>query len=85
MFRIFEIIPAAFRATRGFVRAYPWMCVFAAAVYLATDMSRWTNGQTIVLDGGAMAGAGWRMMADGRWTNSPITHEAHWAYGTAKP
>jgi 3-oxoacyl-[acyl-carrier protein] reductase len=56
-----------------------------AAVYLATDMSRWTTGQTIVLDGGAMAGAGWRMMADGRWTNSPITHEAHWAYGNPKP
>jgi NAD(P)-dependent dehydrogenase (short-subunit alcohol dehydrogenase family) len=52
-----------------------------AAVYLATDLSRWVTGETILVDGGALAQGGWRQMRDGRWTNSPIIDSAHRAYG----
>ncbi len=52
-----------------------------AAVYLATEMSAWTTGETILVDGGALAQAGWRQSRDGRWTNSPIIDAAHRMYG----
>jgi NAD(P)-dependent dehydrogenase (short-subunit alcohol dehydrogenase family) len=56
-----------------------------AAVYLATDLSRWTTGETILVDGGALAQGGWRQTRQGQWTNSPIIDAAHRAYGPTKP
>jgi NAD(P)-dependent dehydrogenase (short-subunit alcohol dehydrogenase family) len=52
-----------------------------AAVYLATDLSAWTTGETILVDGGALAQGGWRQARDGRWTNSPIIDATHRSYG----
>lgn len=52
-----------------------------AAVYLASDLAAWVTGDTILVDGGALAQGGWRQMRDGRWTNSPIIAEAHRSYG----
>jgi hypothetical protein len=52
-----------------------------AAVYFATSLSEWTTGETLVIDGGALAQAGWRQSRDGRWTNSPIIDDAHRMYG----
>jgi NAD(P)-dependent dehydrogenase (short-subunit alcohol dehydrogenase family) len=56
-----------------------------AAVYLATDLSRWVTGETILVDGGALAQGGWRQTRQGQWTNSPIIDAAHRAYGPVKP
>ena len=56
-----------------------------AAVYLATDLSRWTTGETILVDGGALAQAGWRQTREGQWTNSPIIDSTHRAYGPKVP
>lgn len=55
-----------------------------AAVYLATELSAWTTGETILVDGGALAQAGWRQSRDGRWTNSPIIDSAHRMYGPVR-
>ena len=55
-----------------------------AAVYLASDLAAWVTGDTILVDGGALAQGGWRQMRDGRWTNSPIIEDAHRGYGPAK-
>jgi 3-oxoacyl-[acyl-carrier protein] reductase len=52
-----------------------------AAVYFATSLSAWTTGETILVDGGALAQGGWRQTRDGRWTNSPIIEKANRMYG----
>ena len=56
-----------------------------AAVYLATDLSRWVTGETLLVDGGALAQGGWRQTRQGQWTNSPIIDATHRAYGPTKP
>jgi NAD(P)-dependent dehydrogenase (short-subunit alcohol dehydrogenase family) len=41
--------------------------IAAAAVYLASDASRFVTGTTIHVDGGNLAAGGWHRGADGRW------------------
>ncbi len=38
-----------------------------AAVYLASDLSRWVTGAVIHVDGGSHACGGWRQAPDGTW------------------
>jgi NAD(P)-dependent dehydrogenase (short-subunit alcohol dehydrogenase family) len=57
--------------------------VAGAAVYLSGGLAEWTTGETLVVDGGALAQAGWRQTMDGRWTNSPVIDTAHRMFGPA--
>ena len=41
--------------------------IAAAALYLASDWSRFVTGTTIHVDGGNLAAGGWGRAADGRW------------------
>jgi 3-oxoacyl-[acyl-carrier protein] reductase len=41
--------------------------IAAAALYLASDWSRFVTGTTIHVDGGNLAAGGWGRSADGRW------------------
>ena len=41
--------------------------VAGAAVYLATDLSRFVTGTTVHVDGGNMAAGGWHRQVDGTW------------------
>jgi len=59
--------------------------IAGAAVYFATSLSAWTTGETLLVDGGALAQGGWRQTRDGRWTNSPIIEKAHRMYGPVRP
>ena len=40
-------------------------------LFLASDLSVWVVGQTIVADGGTLAAGGWYRTPN-RWTNSPL-------------
>jgi 3-oxoacyl-[acyl-carrier protein] reductase len=43
-----------------------------AALFLASDLSAWTTGSTVHVDGGALAAAGWYRVPDSqRWSNTP--------------
>ena len=43
-----------------------------AVLFLASDLSAWTTGSTVHVDGGALAAAGWyRVPGSQRWSNTP--------------
>jgi 3-oxoacyl-[acyl-carrier protein] reductase len=44
--------------------------VAAAALYLASDWSRFVTGTTIHVDGGNVAAGGWGRGGDGTWVTS---------------
>ena len=44
--------------------------IAAAAVFLASDMSRFVTGTTIHVDGGNLAAGGWGRAADGSWVTT---------------
>jgi enoyl-[acyl-carrier-protein] reductase (NADH) len=41
--------------------------VAGAAIFLATDLSRFVTGTTIHVDGGNVAAGGWHRQPDGEW------------------
>jgi NAD(P)-dependent dehydrogenase (short-subunit alcohol dehydrogenase family) len=43
-----------------------------AAVYLATDLSLWVTGTTMLVDGGSLAQGIFQRMPDGNWTVMPV-------------
>lgn len=47
-----------------------------AAVYLATDLSSWVSGTTMLVDGGGLAQGTFKRTPDGKWTVMPIVHES---------
>jgi 3-oxoacyl-[acyl-carrier protein] reductase len=46
--------------------------IAGAALFLASDLSRFTTGTTVHVDGGTYAAGGWYRTARGGWTNSPL-------------
>ena len=44
-----------------------WDCA-AAAVFLASDLSRFVTGSTLHVDGGTDAAGGWKRRSDGGFT-----------------
>lgn len=49
--------------------------VAGAALFLATDLSGFTTGTTVHVDGGTWAAGGWYRTPSGRWTNTPPMRE----------
>ncbi len=47
-----------------------------AAVYLATDMSLWVTGTTMLVDGGGLAASGFQRTPDGSFTICPIVTDS---------
>ena len=45
--------------------------VAGAALFLASDLSRYTTGSTVHVDGGTYAAGGWFPKPEGGWTNRP--------------
>jgi 2-hydroxycyclohexanecarboxyl-CoA dehydrogenase len=45
--------------------------VAGAAVFLASDLSRFVTGTTVHVDGGTLAAGGWFPTEEGGWTNRP--------------
>jgi 3-oxoacyl-[acyl-carrier protein] reductase len=45
--------------------------VAGAALFLASDLSRFVTGTTVHVDGGTLAAGGWFPTAEGGWTNRP--------------
>jgi NAD(P)-dependent dehydrogenase (short-subunit alcohol dehydrogenase family) len=51
-----------------------------AALYLASDLSKWVTGTTVHVDGGCLAAAGWfRQKDQNTWTNRPIKNDKRWS------
>lgn len=46
-----------------------------AAVYLASNLSRWVTGTTIHVDGGALAAGGFYRTPQNKWTHFPVISE----------
>jgi NAD(P)-dependent dehydrogenase (short-subunit alcohol dehydrogenase family) len=47
------------------------------AVFLASELSGWVTGTTVLLDGGALAAGGWyRVHETGQWTNTPVVSDS---------
>ncbi len=46
--------------------------IAGAAVFLASDLSRFGTGTTVHVDGGTLAAGGWYRTLRGGWTNSPL-------------
>ncbi len=46
--------------------------IAGAAVFLASDLSRFVTGTTVHVDGGTLAAGGWYRTLRGGWTNSPL-------------
>ncbi|EGD54724.1 short chain dehydrogenase [Gordonia neofelifaecis NRRL B-59395] len=46
--------------------------VAGAAVFLASDLSRFTTGTTVHVGGGTEVAGGWFRRGDGGWTNRPL-------------
>ena len=44
-------------------------------VFLATSLSAWVTGTTMLLDGGSLAAAGYYRAPDGVWTHYPVVSE----------
>ena len=47
-----------------------------AAVYLATDLSSWVTGTTMLVDGGSLAQNIFKRTPDGKWTVMPVVRDA---------
>jgi len=47
-----------------------------AAVYLATDLSAWVTGTTMLVDGGGLAASGFQRTPDGSFTICPIVTDS---------
>jgi 3-oxoacyl-[acyl-carrier protein] reductase len=46
--------------------------IAGAALFLASDLSKFVTGTTVHVDGGTYAAGGWYRTAQGGWTNSPL-------------
>ncbi len=45
--------------------------VAGSALFLASDLGRYTTGTTVHVDGGTFAAGGWFPKPEGGWTNRP--------------
>jgi 3-oxoacyl-[acyl-carrier protein] reductase len=53
-----------------------------AAVYLASELSSWVTGTTLMVDGGSLTAGGFHRTPDGGWSIHPVVSDsAHPAFG----
>lgn len=76
-----QVSPANWMTAEDYERREQWLPlgrfgqprdIAGCALFLASDLSAWVTGSTLVCDGGALAAAGWYRTAVGQWTNTPI-------------
>lgn len=48
-----------------------------AAIFLASDLSRWITGEVVHVGGGTNAAAGWTLTPSGHWSNDAHTPQAY--------